>query len=141
LFVHRLVNHTSTLLELISRLPQCQYFRTPGFGPSQCRAISSHHLSWTFSNESRDSTEKQSMMTWVSAYDKVLNRSNSSCPTSHSPSVRKRDLQCPIMKGWYVDYRHKYHGRLSSTSFFRGTTIFKDCRFICFWEESPCKDV
>jgi hypothetical protein len=51
--------------------------------PSQCRAISSHHFSCTFSNESLDSTEKQSIMTWVSAYDNVLNRSNSSCPKSH----------------------------------------------------------
>src|SRR5271155_5401177 len=48
--------------------------------PSQCRAISSHHLSWTFSSESLDSTLKQSIITCVSAYDNVLNRSNSSCP-------------------------------------------------------------
>src|SRR5271156_5440687 len=76
LFSHRPVNHTSTPPGPILHLPKTVSLepRNPPLcrergvywgdgGPSQCLAISSHHFSWTFSSESRDSTLKRSIMT------------------------------------------------------------------------------
>ncbi|KAI7224044.1 hypothetical protein KC333_g163 [Hortaea werneckii] len=67
---------SATAKPCLSHLSATSTNRTPG----QFSAISPTHLLSTFSSESGLSTLKQSMIAWVSSYDKERRRSNSSCP-------------------------------------------------------------